>query len=194
MSKCKALAVQISLSTWFVYSCRRVSRLDRTFSSLPNYLLYFVYKPLKHGIDVSAIDTTLAFKASSCLISFTAARKNVRRWMLFESSHMSCLICRNTISLPDDSDISRYFLYPDRHWRLNNNFSLKPPVSLASSTPGISVKVVQTWGTALAVSLSIRFVYNCHIALRVSRLDSCVRNSLLYFVCILYNAALTLQR
>ena len=120
MSERKALAFQISLSTWFVYSCRRVSRLDITFSRPPIYQLYFVHNLLKHIIDASAIDTTLVFQVLVLLV-FIEREKNVQRWslvyskaMLFESSCMSCLICRNTISLPDNSVISRYFFYPDR--------------------------------------------------------------------------------
>ena len=51
-----------------------MSRLDSTFSSRPNYLLYFVYNPLKHSIDTSAIDTTLVFKVL-VLLAFIERKK-----------------------------------------------------------------------------------------------------------------------
>ena len=76
MSKRTELAIQISLSTWFVHSCRGVSRLDSTFSRPPNYLLYFVHNPLKHSIDASAIGTTLVFQVL-VLLAFIEREKKM---------------------------------------------------------------------------------------------------------------------
>ena len=48
--------------------------LDSIFSRPPNYLLYFVHNPLKHSIDVSAIDTMLVFQVL-VLVAFIEREK-----------------------------------------------------------------------------------------------------------------------